>query len=291
MSWTIENDKVKATINTKGGELASLISKETDVEYIWQADPEFWGRHAPVLFPIVGKLIDNTYTYEGKSYTMGQHGFARDKEFFLVEQTESTIKVGLNSDDSTREVYPFDFELILSFELNEDSLICGYNVKNTSEDVMYFGIGGHPAFNIPLDNQGDFDDYYFEIEGADNWVRYPLQGAYINKEMSCKEESPSKIQISREVFENDALVFGTTGKQEISVKSDLTNTGVKVSYDDMPFVGLWSPYPKEAPFVCIEPWCGIADTTTSTGDISEKFGMNRLESQEVFTNSYTITIK
>ena len=155
MSWTIENDKVKATINTKGGELASLILKETEVEYIWQADPEFWGRHAPVLFPIVGKLIDNTYTYEGKSYTMGQHGFARDKEFFLIEQTESLIKVGLKSDDSTREVYPFDFELILSFELNEDNLICGYNVKNTSEDVMYFGIGGHPAFNIPLDNKGD----------------------------------------------------------------------------------------------------------------------------------------
>lgn len=291
MSWTIENDKVKATINTKGGELASLILKETEVEYIWQADPEFWGRHAPVLFPIVGKLIDNTYTYEGKSYTMGQHGFARDKEFFLIEQTESLIKVGLKSDDSTREVYPFDFELILSFELEEENLICGYKVRNSGKNTMYFGIGAHPAFNIPLASQGDFNDYYFEVSGSDRWTVYPLEGAHINQDAARTEETPNKIDITRELFKGDALVFGATGKHEVSIKSDLTDASVKVSYGDMPFIGLWSPYAKEAPFVCIEPWCGIADTTTSTGDISEKFGMNRLGSQEVFTNSYTITVK
>lgn len=259
MSWVIENDKVKVMINSKGGELASFISKETDVEYIWQADPEFWGRHAPVLFPIVGKLNEDCYSYKGESYPLGQHGFARDREFMLVEQTDNSLKVNLKSDAVSLKVYPFDFELILTYTLNDKNLTCDYEVKNTGDETMYFGIGGHPAFNIPLGGQGSFDDYYFEINGSDEWTVYPLEGAYINKEQSYIEKTPDEIRINRELFKGDALVFGTKGKQEISIKSDLTSASVKLSYDEMPFVGLWSPYAKEAPFVCIEPWCGIAD--------------------------------
>lgn len=291
MIVSIENQQLVAQFATKGAELISLKSKETGIEYIWQADPEFWNRHAPVLFPIVGRLKDNQYTYKGKTYPMNQHGFARDKEFAVKEQTSDAITFVLTSDEDTKAVYPFDFSLELSYTLGGDGITTAYQVTNIGGEEMYFSIGGHPAFNLPLEDGLTFEDYYLDFSPRKSRLRLPLAGPYIDMANRTLGQTNTSIRLTRELFEHDAVVFETKGLNAYAVKSEKSLHSVTLSYRDMPFVGLWTPYPKEAPFICIEPWCGVADTLDTTGELTEKYGINKLEPEEVFFTKYAITVK
>ena len=290
MAAVLENEMTRVVINEEGAEVSSFILKEENLEYIWKGDPEFWGRQAPVLFPFVGRLKNDTYSYQGKSYPMSQHGFARDKTFILEESTDSTAVFLLTSDAETLEVYPFEFELRIRYDLNEKSLTVGYEVTTLS-DEMYFGIGGHPAFNVPLVEDTKFGSYYVHFAPSKSRFLLPLKGPYVNLEEKTLAQTNTSIQLNRELFKNDAMILETKGENAFSILSDKTKHGITLFYENLPFVGIWSPYEKEAPFVCIEPWAGIADTTDATGNIEEKMGMNHLLKGEVFTGQYMITIK
>ena len=290
MTAVLENEMTRVVINEEGAEVSSFILKEENLEYIWNGDPEFWGRQAPVLFPFVGRLKDDTYSYQGKSYPMSQHGFARDKVFILEEITESTAVFLLTSDAETLKVYPFEFELRIRYDLNEKSLTVGYEVT-TQSDEMYFGIGGHPAFNVPLVEDTKFGSYYVHFAPSKSRFLLPLKGPYVNLEEKTLAQTNTSIQLNRELFKNDAMILETKGENAFSILSDKTKHGITLFYENLPFVGIWSPYEKEAPFICIEPWAGIADTTDATGNIEEKMGMNHLLKGEVFTGQYMITIK
>lgn len=290
MSWVIENESLVARFKAGGGELTSLKGKETGIEYLWQADPAFWGRHAPVLFPIVGSLKDNQYRYQGQSYTMSQHGFARDQEFTLVEQTATSLSLKLTSSAVTKEVYPFDFELILHYNLEENKLICGYQVTNLGTSEMYFSIGAHPAFNVPIDGAGTFEDYFLNFAPRKSRLKLPLKGKLIDEELKTLGQTNTDIALSRELFQKDALIFETVEANSYTIKSEKTVHSVTVNYDNFPYVGIWSPYPQEAPFVCIEPWAGLADTVEATGNLEEKLGINQLASQASYRNAYEIVI-
>lgn len=291
MKVVIETDYLQATIDTHGAQLQSLYSKEHKIEYLWKGDPEYWGRHAPVLFPFVGSLKDNQYTHQGKTYSMGQHGFARDMEFELLEQKADEATFVLKSNEATRVNYPFDFQLFLSYQLGGDGITTSYRVVNESEEEMYFSIGGHPAFNVPLEEGLAFEDYYLKTSPMKSRIQIPLAGPFADLDNRTLGQTNATIAFTRELFNNDALIYETIGLNSFSICSEKSPHSVTLSYNHLPYVGIWSPYPKEAPFVCIEPWSGIADTTDASGELSEKFGIQKLASKEEFFSKYAITVK
>lgn len=288
MSVTITNDFLEATINEKGAELVSLRANE--IEYIWQADPQYWGRHAPILFPFVGRLKDNQYSYQGKTYPIGQHGFARDKEFKVLEQTKEKVTLVLTSDEETKKVYPFDFSLTVSYEIWGEGVRIRFDVENTGEEEMIFALGGHPAFNIPLTDELQFDDYFIAFSPQKSRVKIPLDGPFTNLDQKTIGQTNTNIQLSRGLFKEDALIYETKGLNAYTLGSEESSHSVTLAYNNIPYVGLWSPYPAEAPFVCIEPWWGFADTVDSNGRLEDKEGMNRLAGNEHFKTEFSITV-
>lgn len=290
MTVTIENGQLIAKFSEQGAELTSLVSKDTNLEYIWQADPEFWNRHAPILFPFVGRLKDNQYHYQGKTYPMGQHGFARDMVFQIVEQQEDSVTFSLKSTDETMAKYPFDFELLVTYELGGDGLRIRNKVINTGKNEMIFAIGGHPAFRVPLEEGFNFSDYYLAFSPQKSRIKMPLKGPFVDLDQKTLGQTNTNLRLTRELFKNDALIFETIGANSFAIRNEDSDHSVTLHYSDIPYVGFWSPYEKEAPFVCIEPWHGFADPVNATGDLKDKPGMNRLQANEVFETSYAITV-
>ena len=290
MEIILENSKLRAVIDTHGAELKSLQAKETGIEYIWYGKPEFWGRHTPVLFPFVGRLKEDQYEFDGKTYQVGQHGFARDNEFSLLEHENNRASFSFKFSEKTLALYPFKFELVISYDLSDDGIKTSWLVKNLDKQKMFFGIGGHPAFNVPLEEGLSFEDYYFEIQPAGVKKRIPFVPPFLNPNEKL-EEQVAKIAITRETFINDALVYETPEATSIAIKSDKSKHYLTLSYEKMPYVGLWSTYPVESPFVCIEPWWSFADTLDDTGKLTEKTSIQSLEAGEEFSTEYLVSVK
>lgn len=291
MSVTIENNQLIAIIAEHGAELQSLKSKENGIEYIWNGNPEYWGKHAPVLFPIIGALKNDEYRYRGKTYTMSKHGFARDLDFDVLDQEEDKVSFILSSTPETKKNYPFDFALIIHYELGGEGLTIRYEVQNKGEDEMFFSIGGHPAFNVPLEEGLSFEDYYLAFSPRKSRLILPLNGLYIDMDQRTLGQTNTNLALKHEMFSNDAVIYETKGLNAISICSEKSAHSVTLTYKDMPYVGIWSPYPKESPFVCIEPWVGIADTMDASGELVEKLGIQQLAAHEIFQTKYAITVK
>lgn len=290
MTLKLESETAIVTINKFGAELSSFILKETGVEYIWQADSAFWGRHAPILFPIVGRLKDDTYSYQDKTYSMRQHGFARDMLFDVIEQTNNSAILELKSNQETLKNYPFEFRLLIGYQLEGTTLTISYDVSTLS-DEMYFSIGGHPAFNVPLIKGTKMNDYYLQFAPLKSRTKIPLKGSYIDTSCKTLAQTNTPIQLKHELFKADAQILETKGRNTFSILSEKHSHGVVLSYEEFPFVGFWSPNTIDAPFVCIEPWCGIADYINSNGNIEDKIGINKLSKGDVFSRSYSISIQ
>ena len=236
-------------------------------------------------------MKNGSYTYDNETFKLGGHGFARDQVFKLLESEADEAIFELRTSRETRAVYPFDFRLRITYKLIGNRLTVKWEVKNLDDQEMYFGIGAHPAFNVPLEN-GTFEDYRLTISPAKSRQYIPLNPATGVLDLSQKHAvDQNDFTLTRELFKDDALVFETPEATEVCLSSTINDRSVKISWEDMPFVGLWSPYPAEAPFVCIEPWCGIADDQNTDGDLTTKFGINTLAHGKKFKASYTITIK
>ncbi|MGB3160226.1 MAG: aldose 1-epimerase family protein [Carnobacterium sp.] len=287
----LENHYITVTISEKGAEQTSLKNKQTGIEYMWQGDASYWNRQAPVLFPFVGRLKDNKYEYDNKTYVMNQHGFARDKVFQVTHQSESAVTLSLQSDKESKEIYPFDFCLSITYELKEESVKVRYKVENTNPDLpMYFSIGGHPGFNVPLTDDTTFEDYYLSFSPKRSRTVIPLKGAYIDYENRTLGQTNTDIALRWRLFDEDALIYETKNKNVFSILSEKTTHGLSVSFEGFPYVGIWSPAKLSAPLVCIEPWYGIADTEDTSGRIEDKLGIQQLHANEVFDCAYTISI-
>lgn len=290
MDYTIKNNMLEVTISSKGAEVQSVKGVHSGHEYIWQADPQVWKRHAPVLFPIVGRLKNDEYTYQGKKYHLTQHGFARDREFEVESQTNESITFLLKDDAETRKVYPFKFELRVNYNLMNNLLEENFTVTNKTDGEMIFGIGGHPGFNIPVNDDLKKTDYYFATHPSETRVQIPLKGAYLDWDNRSLASTNTLIGLSDELFKNDALIFQLRGHEnKISLRTEKNKYHVNVWTRDAPFVGIWSQYPKTANYVCIEPWWGIADRSDADGKLEDKFGMNHLAKGESFHAGFSIT--
>ena len=263
------------------------MDKKTNIEYIWHGDPKHWGRHAPVLFPIVGKLLNDEYRYNDMSYNMSQHGFARDLDFLVHRHEANYAALSLKSSPLTRMQYPFSFELIIGYELNEKSLEVTYRVINHDREDMYFSIGGHPAFNCPIgdDRRSDYNLIFEQVENATTQLLE--SGLRIDEERPLLNQT-NCLNISDDLFDLDALIFQDLKSKYVSLARD-NDKLLTFHFEGFPYLGIWSKS-RVSPFVCIEPWFGIADRFNTNQKLQEKEGIIILQSKEQFECSYLIEI-
>ena len=287
----LENDCLKVTIFSKGAELASIYDKEKERELLWNGDEKYWPRRAPVLFPFVGIVNHKQYKYEGTSYPMTQHGFARDMEFeCLPDSREGQLWFRLHSDETTLEKYPFPFILDIGYELTERELKVLWKVSNPGEDIMYFSIGAHPGFMCPVKSDEKQTDYFIDLH-MDGNLSYNLishdglVGIY-NETLPLDN---GRLPIDAHLFDRDALIVEGGQTHEVSLLNGKKEPYITVAFD-APLFGLWSPAGKNAPFVCIEPWYGRCDAEDFEGTLEERAYEQKLDPKETFEKSYMIKI-
>lgn len=265
-----------------GAELGSL-KDNSNTEYIWNGNPEFWGKRSPILFPIVGTLKNNSYHYNDIEYHLSRHGFAREMNFELIDKQENSATFSLISSDETLKKYPFDFELHLIYTLENKSLKIEYKVINKGKSKMPFSIGAHPAFDLP----GNFENYSLEFENEEPLTFYLLEEGLISNNTDQIQLDKKQLHLNHKLFENDALVFKKLPSKSITILEN-SKPILKVSYEDFPDLGIWTP--PNAPFICIEPWFGYSDTVNTFGNLFEKEGMQVLGSNETFKSQFSIEI-
>lgn len=289
MIHTITNSVLTVSIAAKGAELQSIVNNNTGLEYMWNADPAFWAKKSPVLFPIVGGLKNNHYTYNGEAYTLGRHGFARELDFTVTNQTADSITFTLVDSEETLQHYPFHFNFSLTYTLQENTVHVTYTVKNTGDDALLFSVGGHPAFKVPVAPGTNFNDYYLAFSNVEEAGRYPLDaGGQVETYTTPVLNNTDRLPLTKELFYQDALVFKHLQSTSIAIKSDNTPHGLTVHFSGFPYMGIWNF--KDADFVCIEPWCGIADAVNTTGNLQDKEGINNLPAGETFERTWSVEV-
>lgn len=287
--FSIENQQLRISIHPKGAELQSIYHKGHQTEYMWSGDPAIWGKHSPLLFPIVGTLKANTYYYQAKPYTLSRHGFARDREFAVEAQDAGSITFLLKSDAETKKNYPFEFELRVIYRLKPEGFSTTYHVTNPASNPLYFSVGGHPAFRLPLAPGTGYPDYYLEFDKVENAPRWPIsRDGLIETQPQPLLENTATLPLKKELFAKDALVFKHPASSGVAIRSAKTQRGLKMDFPDFPFLGIWAA--PNADFVCIEPWCGIADPVDSNQQYAEKEGIQRLEGGQKFERTWTLEV-
>ena len=286
---TIQNKKLKATFNELGAELVSLINLETRKEIIWEGNPDFWGGQSPVLFPTVGALKDDSYIFEDETYEMPRHGFARRKFFEVKNSSENEVVFELNSDQETLKFYPFNFSLEIKYTLTENKLTVSYNVKNTSEKEIYFSLGAHPGFAIDTKNGLNYNDYEIAFSDDEKLEIHPLINNLISKETKTIELKNKTLPLSYKLFSKDALVMTAMKSKELILRNNKNQEKVIFTFSNFPYFGIWSA--KNADFVCLEPWQGIADFEDHNKDFTQKFGILKLEKNEEWKADWAIEIE
>ncbi|PAM95019.1 aldose epimerase [Flavobacterium sp. IR1] len=282
MNTIISNSILKASIKHAGAELFSLKNNQNK-EFIWEGNPAFWGKHSPILFPIVGTLKNNKYTINEKEYELPRHGFARDMEFDLISSTENSAVFSLQSTPETLKKYPFEFELQLIYTLHEATLDIEYKVINKGNTKLPFSIGAHPALALP----DSFENYSIQFEKEEQLKYYLLENDLISNQTKILETKNNFVPLTYQLFENDALIFKTLESNSLTIFEN-SKPYIKVDFEDFPSLGIWTK--EQAPFICIEPWLGYSDTAENSGDLFEKEGVLILDANQSFDSKFSIQI-
>ena len=281
MNITISNYQIKATINTLGAELIQL--EKGNQNYIWTVDETYWNKTSPILFPIVGRLKNDSYSIEDRNYELQRHGFGRNFEFEIEHKTENAAVLLLTENQETLKQYPFQFELRLKYEIIENSLKLNYSIINKSQEIMPFSIGAHPAFAI----DGLFSDYTLDFNQSEDFISHELEKEQFTNSSKKIPSENGKINLDYALFEKDALVFKHLKSDTLTLLKK-NQPFILVEFKGFPYLGIWTK-PK-APFLCIEPWCGLADNTNHNGNIYEKEGIQLLNNNAEFEREISISI-
>ena len=289
---TLSNDKVCIQIADHGAELVSIVANET--EYLWQADPKYWGRHSPVLFPIVGRVWDNTYRHKGSLYELGQHGFARDKDFQLTYEEDDALIYSLESDEDTLKKYPFPFVLEIGYRLKGNRIEVMWSVQNTGNETMYFQIGSHPAFYYrdldPVTNERGFLDFGKNKKTLE--FIFPTEKGCTPEKRETLTLNEGMLELTPATFQCDTYIFENNQLKKITLTDKQKNPYLSLEFES-PLVAVWSPsvaHP-DVPFVCIEPWYGRCDTVGYHGEFKDRRWMQALEPDKSFEASYSIVLE
>ncbi len=284
---TIENDFLSLAVTENGAEIRHLQTKKDKTEWMWQADPAFWPRTAPVLFPIVGRLAEDQYFIDGHPYPMSQHGFARDRVFKVESILPHEIRFMLSSDYESGKFYPFDFDFLVDYNLEKNWVWISYEVRNKGEQPMYFSLGGHPGFTLPGWPE---TNYYLEFEKEEDLRPRLLDHGLLKKGTGpTLQTTDRQALIHPQLFDQDALVFENMKSKWVGFRSENDDHNLRLHCEGFPFFGIWSK--PGAPFVCLEPWHGHADPVGSSGEISRKPAILRLEPGQNFQCRYAVEVR
>lgn len=289
--FTIKNDLLTVTVKEHGAELASI--RKGSVEYLWQADPAFWGRHSPVLFPIVGSVWEKRYRVEGKEYMLGQHGFARDMDFNLVSASDTEVRYRLESSEETLQKYPWPFVLEIAYRLHENKIDVIWDVLNPGNEDMYFQIGAHPAFNYPDYDPEKSERGFLSFDRSEGLecIRIKEKGCVdVEKKYPLEVPADGLMPLTRETFDIiDTIMLQDAQISKVAFHRTDGTPWLALSFD-APVVGIWSPPTKNAPFICLEPWYGRCDRAGYEGEYKDRDWINSLAPGEKFSSVYTIEI-
>ena len=286
MQTLLTSKLLQVIISHHGAELSSVKNNEA-LEYMWQADKSVWPRHAPVLFPIVGKLKDNTYSIDNKNYELGQHGFARDSVFSLICHNAASCTLELRSDEESKKKFPFDFIFQVGYELDKNTLYTHYKIINPSEQVLLFSVGAHPGFNCPLEANELFEDYYLKFEKTNLDITELNEGLLSGQRVPLQLEG-DKLHLNSTTFDKDALVFENKQINSIALLSKKSSHKIQLDCKNWPYFGIWSKKGCRD-FICLEPWYGVADKENTNQLFTEKQGLIKLDAKKQFDCSFSIT--
>ncbi len=285
----IENDFLRVKLREYGAELTSVYNKKTNIEHLWNADEKFWGWHAPVLFPVIGRCIDDELVVDGIKHPMEKHGFARKSTFRLMERSDSKIVFALTSNEATLKVYPYQFEFLVAYHLDGHQLICSYEVINRDNKPLFFQLGGHPAFVVPFLSNEDYEDYYIELENTEDAERHHINAeGFFDGRRSLVLDNSNCFQLEKDMFNDDAFIFKDIRSRTVTIRSANHAHYLSVHFSDFNYLGLWAKV--NAPYLCIEPWIGCADTEGEKVELSAKERIVALEPNEEFNAFYSIEI-
>lgn len=283
----IEFNNYQATISELGAQLTSLMNLATKFEYLWQGDPQYWHYQAPILFPFVGRLKDDQYKYQGQTFQQTQHGFAREKEFTVINQTDNMVEFELNSSRETLNVYPFKFRLNVTYLLDEQGLHVNYQVTNPSDqEPLLFALGAHPGFNVA---NSQFNQTKVTVKPNKQYQQIPLVGPYNDSGNPRRLDLQQPLKLSHDLFSHDAIILALNNQPvELTLARENSKRGLTVKIEGAPFVGIWSPYPQQAPLVCIEPWWGIADRLDADQQLDHKMAITHLPAGDTWHAGFSI---
>lgn len=283
----LRNDWLEVEVAPRGAELRSLRSVRTGIEYLWQGDPRWWDRRAPVLFPIVGHLPGGRYRFKGAEYRLPVHGFAPDREFQLSQTDPASLEANLRGDPDTLRAWPFRFELRIHFNLDGPGLRQSYTVKNCGLEEMYFSIGFHPGFRCPLREDERSEDYTVRFERPETLPRHELLAGLRTGRLIPFLQNSSEIPLRKELFEEGAIVLRSPSSRHVDLWNSRTGHGVRCGIEGFSWLGLWTV--GDGPFLCVEPWNGITDRARPESSLETKEGILRLPPGQVSAGSIQIT--
>lgn len=289
MIYEIKNGGITAKIDSLG---AQMISLERDgVEYLWVGDPKYWTGHATVLFPIVGALRDDKALINGQWIQMGQHGFARHKDFALKDQQPNAIALTLTANEETRAVYPFSFAFTVTYTLTENGVITAFTVENTGDVSMPYSVGGHPGFNLPAGEDAAFEDYTVVFEQDEHQVcpEIDMSARLIDWDKQGFRLDGREIPLQHSLFYQDALIFENLNSRKVKIVNKASGKGVAMDFSGFPMLGIWSAA-NDGPYVCLEPWTGCATLLSEGDEFAEKKGMTMLPAGETARHSFSVEI-
>lgn len=289
MEYTISDGQLSVKISSYGAEMQSI--QYNGREYLWQGDPAYWDEHSPVLFPYVGRFTNDEYTFEGKTYPMTIHGFAKLTEFDVLERSDTSITLQITDSAKTYTIYPFHFELRVTYTISDPQILVSYQVQNLTDGTMYFGIGGHPGFNVPLEDGLGFEDYYLEFPMAHTPSRVGHSpSCYLcGNDPVFPLEKGTRLPLRHSLFDDDAIVLKNVA-DTVTLKSDKSTRSVTVTYPDLPYLGLWHAPKTEAPYICIEPWSTLPSRQDIVEEFKYKSDMIRLAPDDVYRSNWNIRL-
>lgn len=290
MLLTIQNDELSLSVETYGAQMMSLCSA-TGIEYLWQGDPAYWADRAPVLFPYIARLTDDSYCYEGMRYRMGIHGFAAASEFIPEVHTDEKLVLVLSSSDHTLKQYPFQFQLKITYTLSGRQIGVSYQVINESEKIMPFAIGGHPGFRVPLEPNEQFEDYRLEFgcNCQPDRVGFTPSLFLSGEDRPYTLKDDRYLELRHELFDNDAIVLKNMAKS-VKLYARKTKHSVKLEFQDFPYLGIWHVPCRKAPYVCLEPWSSLPSRQDIVEEISCKSDLLQLAPGKTYNAGWKVTV-
>lgn len=288
MLYTIKNNQLSLTVSDHGAEIKSIIFNNE--ERIHDSNPKYWNRSAPLLFPCIGTITNGESIINGKPYNLPKHGFIRDKDFVMTNQTENSLEFTFVSNPDTLKIYPYEFELVVKYAITTDTVSSDVIVKNNSNETMMYNFGLHPAFKTPIREGESFKDYKFITESSTDHNIYKVElsnGTIDFREVMRTINFSKPLPLDYEDYKYDALVFDNIDFDHLTLTNNEETHGITFEFKGFPMLGIWTPYPKDAPFICIEPWIGCADPTVHDGLFEHKTHVQTLEPSKENTIKYS----